>query len=585
MPTIAASDSTKIDLEKNGFSKVSVFHQGLSATVANNVPPKPQTPIILFIGRLTRPKGPQDAIIAFKRISKSIPEAKLIIVGSGKSEFAKNLKDLVEKFKLEKQVSFTGFIPQSQKIELLKKARIVLIPSVREGWNLVPIEANSQGCVPIGYNVQGLRDSIQNEKTGVLTRPNNPQQLAQAAISLLKNKNLWRKLAKEGLAWSEKFNWDKTYQSFSEIIVKKYQNILWLSWRDIKNPDAGGAEKVSIETASRFVRDDADVTIFTSRFKKAKSEEIIKGVKIIRRGNRLTCRFWALFYYLNHRNAFDLIIDEINTIPFFSIFYAKDKTITLIHQLAREFWFSQTPWPISLIGYRLEPFALKLYKDRPTIVVSRSTENDLEKLGFEKLKIVREGLDFKPQYPNSKENLILFIGRLIEPKGPRDAITAFRKISNLIPGSKLVIIGRGDPVFTASLKLQVKDLSLKNKVKFTDFIPESEKINYLSKAKIVLIPSIREGWGLVATETNALGAVPIAYNVPGLRDSIKNRKTGILTKTNPQSLAEAAIKIMKDNLLRNRISRTGYEWSKEFSWENCYQDFRNFIEETLKSAH
>ena len=446
---------------------------------------------------------------------------------------------------------------------------------------MVPIEANSQGCVPIGYNVQGLRDSIQNEKTGILTRANNPQQLARAAISLLKNKKLWKKLSIDGLAWSKKFSWDKTYESFASIIAKKYQNILWLSWRDIKNPDAGGAEKVSIETASRFVKDGAEVTIFTSRFARAKEHEMIKGVRIIRSGNRLTCRFHAFFYYLSRRNSFDLIIDEINTIPFFSIFYAKDKTITLIHQLAREFWFSQTPWPISLIGYWLEPFALKLYRKRPTVVVSKSTNNDLARLGFENLKIIREGLDFAPRFQKVKENLILFIGRLIEPKGPKDAILAFRKINDLIPSIKLVIIGRGDPGFTASLKSQVRDLRLKNNVKFTGFIPESVKINFLKRAKVVLIPSIREGWGLVATETNALGAVPVAYNVPGLRDSIKNGQTGILTKTDPESLADAGIKIIKDDFVRIKLARAGFKWSQEFSWGNCYQDIKGFVDETL----
>ncbi|MBI2326779.1 glycosyltransferase family 4 protein [Candidatus Curtissbacteria bacterium] len=352
--------------------------------------------------------------------------------------------------------------------------------------------------------------------------------------------------------------------------------ILWLSWRDIKNPDAGGAEKVAIEITSRLTKEKHQVTIFTSLFKGAKKQETTRGVNIIRRGNRLTCRFFAFLYWLKNKK-FDLVIDEINTIPFFSIFYAPAKTLTLIHQLASEFWFSQTIWPLSTIGYWLEPFALKLYKDRPTIVVSKSTQKDLQKLGFKNTKIVREGLDFKPQFASAKEDLILFIGRLIEPKGPRDAITAFRKTNDIVTGTKLVIIGRGDPTFTANLKRQTITLGLKDKVKFTGFIPESQKIELLKKAKVVLIPSIREGWGLVATETSALGAVPIAYNVPGLRDSIANGKTGILTETNPQALAQAAIDVLKKDQLRKRLAKNGYLWSQKFSWENCYQDFKRFV--------
>ena len=65
-------------------------------------------------------------------------------------------------------------------------------------------------------------------------------------------------------------------------------NILWLSWRDTKNPNSGGAEIVAREVTERFVRDGSKVTIFTSSFKKSKPQEKIDGVNIIRKGNQLT---------------------------------------------------------------------------------------------------------------------------------------------------------------------------------------------------------------------------------------------------------------------------------------------------------
>src|SRR3989344_8971553 len=229
-------------------------------------------------------------------------------------------------------------------------------------------------------------------------------------------------------------------------------NILWLSWRDITNPAAGGAEKVAIETAKRFTRDGSSVTIFSSRYKKSKNKERIFGVNIIRKGNRLTCRIHAFFYYLNNKQKFDLVVDEINTLPFFAFLYAGQKTRVLIHQLAREYWFKETTFPISFIGYFLEPFWLKLYSNRPTLALSNSTLNDLKKLGFKEIKKYRPGLDFKPQLIKNKENLILFIGRLTKAKGPNDAIESFRQIRKSIPDAKLSIIGRGNSIFIKSLK-------------------------------------------------------------------------------------------------------------------------------------
>lgn len=358
--------------------------------------------------------------------------------------------------------------------------------------------------------------------------------------------------------------------------------IFWLSWRDVKNPDSGGAEKVAIEITSRFVRNGHKVTIFTSRFNSAGENETIRKVNIIRQGNKLTCRFWAFLYYLKNKD-FDLIIDEINTIPFFSIFYAKDKTIALIHQLAKEYWFTQTFWPLSTIGFWLEPFLLKFYKNNPTTVVSMSTKNDLLNLGFKKIRIIREGLDFKPQLPNYKNNLILFLGRLTPAKVPQDAILAFKLILKEFPDAKLAVIGKGKSNFVRSLKSLSKKLHLTERISFTDFVSDSDKIKLLKKAKIILIPSKREGWSLVATEAQATGCVPIAYNVPGLRDSVKNNQTGILTDPNPQALAKDAIKVLQNETLRLKLAQNGYEWSQKFSWKNTYEDFKKILSER-KSA-
>lgn len=352
--------------------------------------------------------------------------------------------------------------------------------------------------------------------------------------------------------------------------------VLWLSWRDIKNPDSGGAEKVAIEITSRLAKDGHDVTIFTSSFKLASSRESHGKVKIIRRGNRLTCRFWAFLYYLNNKD-FDLIVDEINTIPFFSALYARKKSIALVHQTAKEYWFSQTTWPLSVIGYLLESPILKLYRNQKTLTVSASTSKDLKDLGFRQVDIIREGLDFKPLPAVKKENLILYLGRLTKPKGVQDAIYAFSKITKFLLNYEMVIIGKGSENYTRYLKKNVVDLGLSKKIKFTEFIKDSEKINFLKKAKIILIPSIREGWNLVAVEAMACGCVPIAYNVAGLKDSIKNNQTGILVAKNPEALVKAAISVLTDEKLRKRLAQNGVKEAQKFSWENTYKDFTKVL--------
>ena len=99
----------------------------------------------------------------------------------------------------------------------------------------------------------------------------------------------------------------------------------------------------------------------------------------------------------------------------------------------------------------------------------------------------------------------------------------------------------------------------------------------LFRSKVVLIPSVREGWNLVATEAMACGSVPIAYNVPGLRDSIENNKTGILVSPTPNALTDASISLLKDERTRSKLARNGFTYSQKFSWNNTYEDFKKLI--------
>ncbi len=182
--------------------------------------------------------------------------------------------------------------------------------------------------------------------------------------------------------------------------------LLWFTWKDIKHPLAGGAEVVNHELAKRLVKNGHRVTFIVASFKKAPHEEKIDGYKVIRVGSRWTVYWKAYKYYKkNLRGKFDVVIDEVNTIPFFAKFYVKEKNILFIHQLAREIWFYQMVFPLSLIGYVLEPLYLKRLKDKKVITISESTKKDLVKVGFkpQNIFIISEGIEMEP-VPYLSEN-------------------------------------------------------------------------------------------------------------------------------------------------------------------------------------
>jgi glycosyltransferase involved in cell wall biosynthesis len=115
-------------------------------------------------------------------------------------------------------VTFYGHIENQLKYDLLRKAHVILMPSIREGWGLVVTEANAMGTPVVAYNVPGLQDSIIDGKTGILLKKNSPRNLAKAAISLLIDRSILKRYSSDALAFSKNFSWDNTATAFDKII-------------------------------------------------------------------------------------------------------------------------------------------------------------------------------------------------------------------------------------------------------------------------------------------------------------------------------------------------------------------------------
>ncbi|NJE03855.1 glycosyltransferase family 4 protein [Thermococcus sp. MV11] len=353
--------------------------------------------------------------------------------------------------------------------------------------------------------------------------------------------------------------------------------ILWLNWKDIEHPEAGGAEVYTHEIAKRLIENGHEITLFTSYFEGAEPRAEIDGIEVVRRGKIVgvfdTVYSHAKRFYRENRNDFDIIIDEINTRPFLTPKYVEKPIVALIHQLAVEFWDYKTPFPVNIIGkYFLEPYWLKYYQNTKTITVSESTKKDLEQLGFRKVEIVYNGLDGNvlDDVPEKEEEFTaIFVGRLTPTKKPEDAIKAFKMFGR----GKLWLVGRGE--LMDSLK---KRYGHEGNIDFKGFVPEREKIDLMKRAHVLLVPGIREGWGRVVIEANALGTPVVGYNVPGLRDSIKHRYNGLLCDASPGAMSNAIEELYTDEALRKRLSENALEWARRFNWDESADKFEGILE-------
>ncbi len=170
--------------------------------------------------------------------------------------------------------------------------------------------------------------------------------------------------------------------------------ILAYNWRDLAHPRAGGAEVYLQSVAREWVKCGHEVTIFCAAVDGRPAQELADGVKIIRRGGRIGVYREARRYWRREGDGqYDLVVDCVNTRPFLCPRFVRNvPVVAVIHQVAREVWRYETPWPISVLGrYLLEPAWLRAYRDVPVVTVSESSRESLAEYGLRRVTVVPEG--------------------------------------------------------------------------------------------------------------------------------------------------------------------------------------------------
>lgn len=364
-------------------------------------------------------------------------------------------------------------------------------------------------------------------------------------------------------------------------------NILIFNWRDTKHRWAGGAEVYVHEISKRWVADGNRVTIFCGNDGLNARNEIIDGIRIVRRGGFYMVYFWAALYYVfKFRGKYDFIIDSENGIPFFTPLYAKEKKFLLIHHVHQEVFRHSLKWPLSQIALfleaRLMPF---VYRKVQVITVSPSSKEEImrHKLTKKEPIIIYNGVDLEVFKPGKKSEkpMVLYLGRLQYYKGLHVFIVAAKRILKRYSNAEFVIAGEGgekEKLIKFAEKLGVAD-----KVKFVGKVAEEEKVQLFQKAWIFVNPSLMEGWGITTIEANACGTPAVASDVPGLRDSIKSPHTGILVPYKKyDGFTRTITKLIHDEKLRKKMSGESIKWASNFSWEKSANEFYSALNKSIE---
>lgn len=364
--------------------------------------------------------------------------------------------------------------------------------------------------------------------------------------------------------------------------------ILIFNWRDVKHRYAGGAEVYIHELAKRWVKAGNKVTIFCGNDGKSKRYERVNGVEIVRRGGFYLVYFWAFIYYIfRFRKMYDLVIDCENGIPFFSPLYVRKKVFCLVFHVHQEVFRKSLLPPFAHIASFLEKNLMPLvYKKVTFLTISKSSQKDMKKHNFSQknIHVVMPGVNVQIFRPGKKSSrpLILYLGRLKLYKGIDIFIYAAQKVLNKFPHALFVIAGDGEE--REGIKHLILKQSREKQIILLGKVSEKEKIKLYQQAWMLVQPSLIEGFGMTVIEANACATVAVASNVPGLCDSVVDKKTGFLVKYGDvEEFSLRIVRLLKDRTKRETFSRNARKWAESFSWDKSADEALRILYENSNS--
>lgn len=362
--------------------------------------------------------------------------------------------------------------------------------------------------------------------------------------------------------------------------------VLLLNWRDTGHPEGGGSEVYAERIADGLADLGHDITMFTAGYAGAAKNEVRpSGVRVVRRGSHQSVYFWApLMYRRRALGRPDVVIEVHNGVPFLARSWVRRRTpvVVLVHHVHREQWRVVFGPVRARLGWFLESrLAPRVNRRCRYIAVSDVTKRELADLGVpaEHIRVIHNGTmaPLGPPVPRSADPSMLVLGRLVPHKRVEIAIESLAQLRGEFPGLTLTVAGRGwwaEQLHAAAEKFGVSDA-----VHFAGFVSPQERHRLYSQSWVSLMPSLKEGWGLVVVEAGAHGTPSVAFDgAGGVTESIVDGVTGLLAAQDDVLDFTAQVQLLlNDHALRTRLGADAAIHARRFNWDTAIKSFEDAL--------
>lgn len=366
--------------------------------------------------------------------------------------------------------------------------------------------------------------------------------------------------------------------------------VVFLSWRDTRNPEGGGAERYLEQVAAGLVARGARVTVFCAAHDQAPADEVVDGIRFVRRGTK-TGVYAAGVRALRRGDLGepDVVVDVQNGLPFFSRLGTRAPVVVLVHHVHREQWPVVYPGLVGRVGWWLERrVAPRFYRRSQYVAVSRATRHELARLGVDhdRVAVVHNGTD--PALPilarRSSTPMLLTVGRLVPHKQVEHAIDTAVALRPRHPGLRLHVVGGG--WWEQQLREHAARVDPDGEVVvFEGEVDEQRKHELYAASWLQLLPSLKEGWGLVVGEAGMHGTPTVAYAAAGgTRESVEHEVSGLLVDDHDE-LTSSVDALLRDPERLEKLSDGAVRVSHTFTWDHARESFARVLTEALAGRH
>lgn len=193
------------------------FHPGPSEEARNRLGLAPG-PLIAYVGRVQALKGVDVAVDAFSIVRRSLPDARLLIVGGPSGpRGAREMKAIRAEAARIGGVTFFDPLPHSTLADVYRAADVVHVPSRSESFGLVAVEAQASGTPVVASRVGGLTCCVEDGVSGILVEGWEPSDHADALLEILTDPAQADLMSKQAAEWAQRFSWKNAVDRFLEL--------------------------------------------------------------------------------------------------------------------------------------------------------------------------------------------------------------------------------------------------------------------------------------------------------------------------------------------------------------------------------